>query len=186
MIKTAININNKTGIYIGSTFTFTVIVLLMYLWLRPAAPKQIRSWYQTPDVVVCDLEDTNIQQIEDALKWWANHDQSSGTITEQETCPKFPLEGTIVITEGAVPQGTMGVTLTSWIEDEILSANITLPSKAYYGKSPNSPDYVPQLTEKIITHELGHAFGYLHLNQNGHIMAPNIDRLGWNDEGIGS
>ena len=54
---------------------------------------------------------------------------------------------------------------------QLIAARIELSEKAY-------------TRNRILTHEIGHALGWTHTEQQGHLMNPIYQRGGWYDGGI--
>ena len=142
-------------------------------------PRGIKYWDYPPDIVLCPGPKISQARFKRAIKYWENLGYTFGnitTITEIHGCSLEPSTGEIMISlfSGEIPIGSnLAVTQVHFYTatSEILSSRISmLPAHS------NKP--------WILEHEIGHALGWDHFNQTGHIMNPEYDRLGSNSRGV--
>ncbi len=92
--------------------------------------------------------------------------------------------------EDGFPEGHPSIVVHNGdaIEDDALAAetlasHVGTPSRILYASVHMRPDLGAN-TVKILAHELGHALGYYHLPEPGHLMHPDEVRAGWRTEGL--
>ena len=137
------------------------------------------SWKLPPDVRVCANAPITKQRVEKALDFWRELGYSFNEIYYNDVSRHCTEElfsySTIIIDliDGTHKEPALATT-TTWIESEtkrILKAKIVLKSR--YGN-----------VERILEHELGHAFGWKDCNRTGHIMNHNWGLSGLDTSGL--
>jgi hypothetical protein len=164
-------------------FTFLTCTVLglsahcnINLFNQNVAPTQLATWKHTPDVRVCTYAPVTAQEIKEGINWWTSRGYTFGRLYLDD-CQRENIYGAITIgipTQNrvgtAIQEGALGTTLIySYDKESIDYVRIEFM---------NHPD------DKVIAHELGHALGWLHTKQMGHIMYPHIQFVGWDDFGI--
>jgi hypothetical protein len=137
------------------------------------------SWKFPPDVRVCANAPITKRRVEKALDFWRELGYSFNEIYYNDVSRHCTEElfsySTIIIDliDGTHKEPALATT-TTWIESEtkrILKAKIVLKSR--YGN-----------VERILEHELGHAFGWKDCNRSGHIMNHNWALSGLDTTGL--
>ena len=142
-------------------------------------PQSQGGWQFAPDVRVCATAPISQRRVEKGLDFWRELGYSFGRIYYNDVsrhCIETTFSyNTIIIDliDGTHREPALATT-TSWIDREtreILKAKIAL--KNTWGEA-----------DRILEHELGHAFGWLDYNQTGHIMHHEWSRGGLNTAGV--
>jgi hypothetical protein len=182
--------NKKAGLIFGLSFTAIVVFLPIFLWVRDAAPSQIAHWTDAPEIILCEDEKLNRELVENAVEYWTDLGHEFGEITIATGFDCFTEKhtlGAIVVVEGYISQrmddGVLGRTTTHSNDEIITSSNIVI-MKGQFIPTYGAPRYPKDVLQLVVTHEFGHALGYGHLNQNGHMMTPSIYRQGLGSEGL--
>ena len=123
-----------------------------------------------PIIVNCYGKELEKSYIESALAFWEPYGHTHAFIVEEpmkEICDNKMLEGFILLkkAKGYHDENTLAYTTRKVALFRIRGAVITFNPGAY------RLDYV-------FEHELGHAFGYQHLEKDGHIMHPHFENMG--------
>lgn len=125
-----------------------------------------------PIIANCYGEDFNELYIKRAVKYWETKAGEKIGFIEQDPPTSVckhdgMLDGWIILRKapGIGHDGTLASTTRKTVLGKIRAAEIRF--------SPGSFKL-----EMIIEHELGHAFGYQHVDAKGHIMYPTYDHMG--------
>ena len=130
------------------------------------------EWYDTPIIVNCYGNDFSELNLIKAIDYWAVRGESisfyemnpSDRICDNSTS----IDGFIILRKAKKNQlkdTTLAVTKRRTTFDKLLSAEITFSPGAYN-------------LDLLIEHELGHAFGFNHINIDNHIMHPIYNNIG--------
>ena len=127
------------------------------------------AWTSPPIVINCYGEDFSKLQMVRALEYWALRGYSTAFYEHAptpEVCENEWLEGFIMLKkQRSLPEPTLAST-KRWT-----SLNKMKGAVIYY-KPGTFNLYL------INEHELGHAFGFQHVDQPGHIMHPMFQKMG--------
>tara|TARA_A100001015_G_scaffold295699_1_gene374985 strand:- start:237 stop:734 length:498 start_codon:yes stop_codon:yes gene_type:complete len=129
------------------------------------------AWKYPPIVVDCTFGAIEEKRINDAIKFWDNIDHKIGFVEmnpSSETCMNDQIHGFIIIKNAELEWPTIGKTYRKGSRLGIVDSALIHLSIG----GANLP--------KLLEHELGHAFGYNHLDIDGHIMNSNYDYSGYN------
>ncbi len=129
------------------------------------------SWFHPPAIVNCYGNDLELVYMARGADYWiANGEEISfveATYIEN-VCKHDHIDGFILLKKakrGQLSDGTLAITeRKASIVRGMVSATI------YFQPGAFKIDY-------IVEHELGHAFGYTHVDIEGHIMHPNFNMM---------
>ena len=129
------------------------------------------KWSSSPIIANCYGPDFYEDRIKSAVRYWNDNDEEAAFIIvdpPESVCRHEYLDGFIILKKA--PRG--------YLSDETLAKTKTkiktLKLKAaviYFNPGTQNLSYV-------VEHELGHAFGYKHIDKPGHIMHSNYDYMG--------
>ena len=132
---------------------------------------RVAAWKYPPIVVDCTFGALEEKRINDAIKFWDNLDHKIGFVEmnpSSEACMHDQIHGFIIIKNAELEWPTIGKTYRKGSRLGIVDSALIHLSIG----DANLP--------KLLEHELGHAFGYKHLDIDGHIMNSNYDYSGYN------
>lgn len=129
-------------------------------------------WFDPPVIVNCIDSPYKTSEVQKAVNFWEDLGVETSGVLDGIDCYESSIAGSITIssTGQQISNETLGVTY-SLVEPqtrEIYDAEIII----FYKK------------DKVLEHELGHAFGYKHFERDGHIMNPEWQKSGWETFGI--
>lgn len=151
------------------------IILVAVGLLRRSGPLSVPvrgQWQNDPVVVVCNDSPFSIEQVEEVVQRWENRGHTfSAIIMEWDTCPN-QIDGFILVKSAGAnfPADKSGIARTS-IDSET-------------GEIYSSTIEIFRIELIILEHEIGHALGYDHVSRRGHLMFPDFEGLGRDDEGL--
>ena len=125
-------------------------------------------WKHPPVIVNCYGKGFSKEYMERAINYWETIGQETLIYLhnpKKSICRKEFLEGFIIIRKRRLGHPTLASTVRR------TSFNIVKSAEIYY--NPGS-----QKLMLINEHELGHAFGYTHIEEEGHIMHPLYNKMG--------
>ena len=153
-----------TGILIGSAGGLGIFYYNEVKNFRNA------SWKYPPIVVDCTFGALDEKRINDAIEYWGNLNHKVGFV-EMNPSPKIcmndQIHGFIIIKNAELEWPTIGKT-------EREGSHVGIVNSALIQLSIGDANL-----PKLLEHELGHAFGYGHLDIDGHIMNSNYDYSGY-------
>ena len=131
---------------------------------------RVAYWKTMPIVVDCTYGTLDKQRLNSAIDYWRELDHFILFVELNPTnamCNQEQINGFIIIKNATLTYNVLGLTSRyTNMEGKIKSALIEL-------------NVVDANLDRLLEHELGHAFGYRHLNVNGHIMHADYDLAGY-------
>lgn len=134
-------------------------------------------WTMTPNIVICD-DIAPKNRVDQAIGFWKRMGYKFGSVINNRdslACRNDEI-GTIkiMLPDNHTDMGNnLAITTTSRIlaTNENIRADIVMHSFAV-------------AKPLVLEHEIGHALGWAHTNQRGHIMNPEYEKLGHNTNGV--
>ena len=129
------------------------------------------AWPDNDDPVIlnCYGEDFNELYLTSPIDYWVSKGHKIAFVEQtphKELCKNDMIDGFIVIKKRTFYDGgTLALTKRKVILGKIRAATIYFNPGAYR-------------LDNVIEHELGHAFGYTHIEVPGHIMHPDHGKMG--------
>jgi hypothetical protein len=143
---------------------------LGYFYFVEKANFRVAYWKTSPIVVDCTWGSIKASRLESALDYWSELNHKVAFVEMNPSlyvCSQDHINGFIIIKNAVIDWPVMGETFRKRsIDQKINSALVTLSIGA-----ANEP--------RLLEHELGHAFGYGHMDKEGHIMHSNYDLSGY-------
>jgi len=144
-------------------------------------PVQQGHWLMTPEIIICPHAPVSKERVEKAVAFWKDLGYTIGNVVEAPdndyACARnIVLHGDILINlpgQGFRMEKHLATTQT-WFNSEtgeIYKARIE--AMKGWGEA-----------ERLMEHELGHAFGWRDYNQTGHLMNSNWSSGGYNIKGL--
>lgn len=157
--------------YFGGAFIIGALIGREIIIYYDAYVFKIWSWKNPPAVINCYGPELNETYIHRAVDYWAVREEHISFIESnppRSVCKDSFIEGFIIFrkaTKNDISDTALAVTKRKMHLGKLKSAEI------YFRPGTYNLDY-------IIEHELGHAFGYTHLEEEGHIMHPIYNKMG--------
>ena len=129
------------------------------------------SWNNPPVVLNCYGDSLNDSYITQSLSYWETKgEKTTGLISNPsaEQCSGKHKDGHIIIKKASknqLPPNTLAVTHRNTNKSAMKAATI------YFEKGAFRKKY-------LMSHEIGHAHGYGHVEISGHIMNPKLEYMG--------
>ena len=129
--------------------------------------RRVGEWEKPPDVVLCDTSIITKEKLTSVVMWWEDlgYEFGSTTVNPQHRGCSGNVGGTITITLSKLGAHT-----------RFLEKN----EKLHWAKI-KAPADSPTI---IIAHEIGHALGWTHIRDKGHIMNGRYTDTGWFSAGL--
>ena len=185
----------KTKSGLGTTFLLLMgpaIYLIMVIAMAASAIAAshevfvLGKWQEVPKVVVCEDSPIAASDIKKGMNWWENRGHQFDIVDLSED---FRAQLICHDVYGSYPRGYIVITKM------IPEADLDDLDMAITFVTPNSSNGSVRFAkiffkddgqeERIIEHELGHALGFMHLRERGHMMHPILLYGGWNDRALG-
>ena len=146
---------------------------------------QLRAYWETaPNVSVCDSVDLSILQVNSALDSWRNLGYRFGEVKiarwALQECNTASF-GEILIRLPSREEISAGVAADHLAATKTYTHN---PTGSIQGADIWFVDQGGIRTKWVLEHEVGHALGWMHCDQHGHIMNSTSGRLGPDASGI--
>ena len=129
------------------------------------------EWQHDPVILNCYGKDFSKLQLERAISYWSSKGYSVAFYEmdpSEKICKSYHLDGFIILRK-AKDKDLKSSTLA---ETTRLTSRTKIKSVVILFK-PGT-----QNLTNLIEHELGHAFGFSHIEEEGHIMHPRYDKMG--------
>lgn len=130
------------------------------------------QWNDEPIIVNCYGPEMDIGYIRDAVEFWEPYGERAAFIIEdplEEACKHDQLDGFILLKKAGPnyhpESSTLASTKRRVVMFELRSATIMFNPGSYR-------------LENVFEHELGHAYGFTHIEEVGHIMHPQYEKMG--------
>lgn len=144
-------------------------------------PPRVGSWKYTPTVLVCEHTPVDETAVKSAVQWWKQLGFKFYKVLYKRDplnkCSSKNPEGYIIIhlvtqeIHKAMENDTLAET-HFYIDNDTKKIEW---AKIYLRAEPQT---------RVLEHEIGHALGFLHYNNSGHIMHKKWIYGGWDDEGL--
>ncbi len=157
----AITVSLLVGFAIGTAVVFDYEMSTFKPW----------GWASGDDPIVlnCYGEEFGEEYLADPVQYWAEKGYNVAFIQQErigDLCESEFIDGFIILKKQSFHDGsTIAVTKRRVMLGRIRAATI------YFNPGSYRLDHV-------IAHELGHAFGFTHLPEEGHIMHPEFGKMG--------
>ena len=125
------------------------------------------EWEQPPIILNCYKKGLSEAYIVEAVHYWTLKGHSFSYIENNPTehlCKAGHIQGFIIIKEKNLDHNTLGLTQRRVFMGNIVAANIYFDAGTF--KISN-----------VLIHEFGHALGYNHVEEDGHIMHPIWEKM---------
>jgi len=142
---------------------------------------QIGHWKRTPTVVICEHAPIERNNVRTAIKWW----NERGYIFYHSIYMRGSRAREIC--NSADPTGYITINL---VTQETFEAGDNLAVTHFYVDNDTHEIHwakiylKPQVEERVLEHELGHALGWMHTEKRGHLMNEKLIYGGWGDAGL--
>ena len=126
------------------------------------------SWEDPPMIANCYGGDFNELYLKDSVEYWEKNGHKVAFIEQNPPdiiCNEDFMDGWIILKKKRQDGLTIAYTKRRVVFGKIRASTI------YFNPGSYRLDY-------IIEHELGHAFGYRHVESDGHIMHPEHESMG--------
>lgn len=146
-----------TGLFFGTLVIFAYESVSFRPW----------RWKHPPIVLNCYGEDMSEAYIVEAVHYWTLHGERFSYIENnpsEHICKADHIQGFILIKKKKLPHNTLGITQRRIFMGNIVAATIYFDSGSY------------RITN-VFEHEIGHALGYNHIEEEGHIMHPLWEKM---------
>ena len=152
------------GLIIGLSFGYSYFHFIEMAKFRAA------YWETVPILVDCTHGTLKPTRVEAAVDYWKEYNHNIAFVElnpSSKICSQDQIYGFIIIKNAVIDWPVLGETERhGTVDRKISSALITLDAG-----SANEP--------RLLEHELGHAFGYRHMDVKGHIMHSDYDHSGY-------
>jgi|3_EtaG_2_1085321.scaffolds.fasta_scaffold83776_2 hypothetical protein len=150
-----------------------IVIILVFMSgsTSTASEKRLGAWALPPNIEVCDDAPVQVDDLIVGTYWWASIGYKFGKISAAgDACKTGNVGGTIIIR--GMPKSKSHIATTHFLVDDT-------------GAVGWAKIYLPEIVlERVLEHELGHALGWEHINQDKHIMHSDYAKGGWNDSGV--
>ena len=144
-----------------------------YFEIKQDKIQKFANWSSKPDIKICHHAPVTILQVKAALKWWENLGYEFGYVY-RSACIENANYGNIVISLAGQDFK---------FDKNYGTTNVHHDTKT--GKTHWAQIFLPEkVRERVLEHEIGHALGWHHTTQKGHILYPSWQLGGWNSEGL--
>lgn len=132
----------------------------------------VAKWEEAPFIVICPNSKVDSHRVSIAIDWWTKrgyeiagyHHDEDNVICSQG---RF-VEGIIFIRDKKyIKENVLAETARFMMAFDVVSAEINMPDSNRY-------------LIRLLEHEIGHALGFGHVEEQGHIMHPILEMTGEN------
>tara|TARA_Y100000034_G_scaffold17242_1_gene18827 strand:+ start:753 stop:1301 length:549 start_codon:yes stop_codon:yes gene_type:complete len=141
---------------------------------------QTALWKKEPALIICNSSAVKDNRVKDATLFWEKYNHKVSLIHRDETdtiCGnKNKIKGMILLkgNEGNIPNDSLGT--TNRLSTLNLSYNDNKIGEMLFASIEIYNEYID--LDLLLEHELGHAFGYSHLEEVNHVMYPEFNFMG--------
>ena len=152
----------------------------------PEEPSLFGTWRNVPDLVVCEGAPVSRHDVEMAVAWWealghplgeVYYPQSRRAQWVSRMCRADRPGGHIVLRLGRDEQFVEEDSLAETHMFVSSGVRLIQYAKIYFRAGE-------ELLPRVVEHELGHAVGYKHIDELGHLMHMSNAKGGWNARGL--
>ena len=129
--------------------------------------RRVAEWEKPPEVVLCDASIMTKEKLATVIMWWADLGYEFGSIT--------------VNSEHRGCSGNVGGTITIMLSKLGAHTRFLEDNEKLRWAKIKAPADSPTI---IIAHEIGHALGWTHVRDKGHIMNGRYTDAGWFSAGL--
>lgn len=157
---------------LGGAFTAGVTALLVAMHIVGPKPRLSRRWAVKATVRVADGSEALDGLVRACVDRWRKLGAPLEPLVELGGIPQARIGEIAIVGFDELTNdhgGECEVWRSTTDETRLVRAEVRVPDDC---------------TELILMHELGHALGFGHVSKNGHVLAPNTERLGDSTAGI--
>jgi predicted Zn-dependent protease len=138
---------------------------------------QIAEWAHDPTIVVCRDAPVSPEAVESAVAWWRSLGYSFWMVVPDS------------IHYGCIFGNPAGKIIIKLVDGRSFDADKLATTYIYHNEESKKILWAEivlreEPRERVLEHELGHALGWLHLAEGGHIMHPLWVHSGWSYDGL--
>ena len=129
--------------------------------------RRVGTWDAPPTIVICDNSTVSQRDMTTVLRWWEELGAEFGPVirdSNHDSCEEIQ-DGVITIAHTLLGANTKRLAR----QEKMNWAKIRLPNDT------------PSL---VLAHEIGHALGWTHTRQMGHVMNGRYSEAGWFSGGL--
>ena len=158
---------------------YLISIILLLIALVPASFSssiKVESCVDyRPNIVICNKNSVSKYRVERAVRFWENLGYSFGTISSSNSASECVMSddyGTIFILDPDHSFEDSYLAMTKRFMIKAYEKSYTLYSRIYISKDEAKKD-------RVLEHEIGHALGWGHIDEVGHMMHEGWDRGGY-------
>jgi hypothetical protein len=144
-------------------------------------PPKVGTWKYTPTVIICDYAPVEETRVRSAVAYWQRHGfRFFNTIYKRDVLKKC---------QEPAPNGFIVVRLVTQEMHSRMEESTLAETHFYVDNNRKEIEWAKIYLrgtpkERVLEHEIGHALGFLHYNQQDHLMHEKWPLGGWGHEGL--